>query len=280
MADPHPFDAAMALQPAGEHLFTGHGSPAYWNMIGPFGGITAAVLLQAVLDHPQRLGDPVALTVNYAGAVAPGPFTIEARPARTNRSSQHWIVQQWQTDAQGQRQLASTATVLTALRRDTWAASDAPMPAAPPPEGLPRALRPGDMVAWLQRYETRVITGEIPGMAQGGWDGRVGESSLTRWWLRDDPPRPPCFASLAALADVFFPRIWLKRALRVPVGTVSMTVYFLADAATLAACGTRHLLAEARGQGFHGGHFDQTGLLWSPDGTLLASTHQVVYYKE
>ena len=52
-------------------------------------------------------------------------------------------------------------------------------------------------------------------------------------WLRDDPPRPLDFASLTAMADVFFPRVWLRRATRVPVGTVSMTVYFHADSMSM-----------------------------------------------
>ena len=48
-------------------------------MIGPFGGVTAAQALNAVLQHPQRLGEPVAFTVNFATALADGPFLVQAR---------------------------------------------------------------------------------------------------------------------------------------------------------------------------------------------------------
>jgi hypothetical protein len=34
-----------------------------------------------------------------------------------------------------------------------------------------------------------------------------------------------------------------------------------------------------RAQAFRNGFFDQTALLWSEGGHLLASSHQVVYYK-
>ena len=98
--------------------------------------------------------------------------------------------------------------------------------------------------------------------------------------MRDDPPRPLDFASLTALCDVFFPRIWLRRARQTPLGTVSMTVYFHATAAELAASGEGFLLAQARGQGFGSGYFDHTGQLWNEGGTLLATTHQVMYYTE
>ena len=68
----HDFDSAIALASSGPDRFTGSTHPAYANMVGPYGGITCATLLQAVLLHPQRLGTPVALTVNYAGPIADG----------------------------------------------------------------------------------------------------------------------------------------------------------------------------------------------------------------
>jgi acyl-CoA thioesterase len=269
MSTAHPFDAAIALQPQPDGSFAGHTSPPYANMIGPFGGITAAQVLNAVLLHPERLGEPVALTVNFAGPVADGPFTIRPRAARTNRSTQHWTVELLQGD-----EVLVTATVFTAVRRETWSGHETTMPVVPRP--LDTLVTPRHGVEWLQRYEMRFLEGRIPAK----WDGATQDDSLTRLWARDQPPRPLDFASLTALADVFFPRIWLRRATFVPIGTVSMTVYYHADAAQLAATGTGHLLIQARGQGFGGGYFDHAGQLWDEKGTLVATTHQVVYYKE
>jgi acyl-CoA thioesterase len=59
-----------------------------------------------------------------------------------------------------------------------------------------------------------------------------------------------------------------------------MTVYFHATGAELAAAGDGHVLGQAQGQGFTRGYFDHAGQLWAEDGTLLATTHQVVYFKE
>lgn len=274
----HPFDEAMVLARQPDGTAVGHTSPAYWNMIGPFGGITAAAALAAVMQHPQRLGEPISLTVNFAGAMAAGAYTAQARPARTNRSTQHWIVELSQADATGQAQVTTTATVVTAARRPTWSASDSPMPHSPLPDQVPRVVPPPGNVEWLKRYEVRPIVGPIPERWEGqAHDGEHG--SLSRLWLRDDPPRPLDFCGLAALADVFFPRVWLRRATRVPVGTVSMTVYFHADSRLLADSGSAYLMAEARAQAYRDGFFDQTGLLWNDQGMLLCSTHQIVYYK-
>jgi len=91
MARMHPFDEAIDLR-ASElqvtpHEFTGSTHPGYANMIGPFGGTTSAQLLQSAMLHPDRLGDPVALTVNFAAPVADGAIRFVARPVRTNRST-------------------------------------------------------------------------------------------------------------------------------------------------------------------------------------------------
>ena len=75
----HPFDQALQLTSAEPDVYTGASARPYWNMVGPFGGMTAATALHAVLQHPALLGEPIALTVNYAGRGAiqghgqPGP---------------------------------------------------------------------------------------------------------------------------------------------------------------------------------------------------------------
>jgi acyl-CoA thioesterase len=265
----HEFDQAIALVAQEDGLWQGHTSPAYANMIGPYGGITAAQVMNAVLQHPQRLGEPVALTVNFAAALADGEFTIRPRPARTNRSTQHWIIEVLQGD-----EVVVTATAVTAARRDTWGEHEATMPEVPPAAETTRMQRRG--VEWLHRYEMRFITGGIP----REWNGQDVGESLSRLWVRDDPPRPLDFPALTALADVFFPRLWLRRAKLTPLGTVSMTVYFHAGSEQLAQTGSGHLLLQARGQGFGGGYFDHAGQLWNEAGELLATTHQVVFYKE
>ena len=111
------------------------------------------------------------------------------------------------------------------------------------------------------------------------WDGS-GETSQSQLWVRDTPPRVLDFGSLTSMADIFFPRVYLRRALRVPAGTVSMTVYFHANGPQLAQSGTGFLLAQARSQAFRDGFFDQTAQLWNEAGHLLATTHQIVYFKE
>lgn len=274
----HLFDEAIQLTAQGGDNFTGATHPAWANMVGPFGGISAATALNAVLQHPQRLGEPVALTVNFCAGLTDAPFTLQARPVRTNRSTQHWVIELTQVDADGVVQTALTATAMTALRREGWDANDMPMPQVTPALQVPAVRRAG--VTWLERYEMRPVAGPIPHR----WEGQAASddpvtASQSQLWMRDNPPRALDYASLTAMADIFFPRIWLRRATMVPVGTVSMTVYFHADGEHLAATGEGYLLGQARAQAFFKGFFDQTAQLWNEAGVLLCTTHQTVYYK-
>lgn len=270
----HPLDDAVRLVPGAPDSFIGRTTAPYWNMVGPFGGITAATLLQAVMQHPARLGEPLSLTVNYAGAVGEGPFEVRATPVRTSRSTQHWWLQLVQPGKDGGAQVMTTATAITAVRRETWGATDLPMPEAPAPETCVPVVQPIP-VEWVRRYAMRPVSGMPPER----WDG-AEHDSLTRLWVRDTPERPLDFVALAALCDVFYPRIWRRRALRVPAGTVSMTVYFHAGAELLAETGSGWLLAQACGQEFRNGFSDQTAQLWNQAGQMLATSQQIVYYKE
>lgn len=276
----HPFDQAIALHADGSDVFAGHCGAAYWNMVGPFGGVSAAIALRAVLQHPALLGEPLALTVNYAAALAQGPFKVSARAARTNRSTQHWTVELSQTDAAGVTASVLTATVVTALRRATWSGSDIAAPPMPPASSFARTSAPA-AVEWFNRYEVRTVAGGIPGTPPESPNPAPAEfASLTQLWMRDDPPRDLDHCSLAALADVFYPRIFLRRGRRGPVGTVSMTVYFHAGAAALRGCGSGFVLGQARAQVYGAGFFDQTAQLWSESGLPLATSSQIVYFKD
>lgn len=264
----HVFDEAIALRVLDEDILQGQTHPAYANMVGPFGGTTAAQMLQAVLQHSQLLGDPLSLTVNFCAGVADGPFVVLAEPVRTNRSTQHWSIMMSQNG-----EVVTSATAVTALRRDTWADDEITMPSVPSPAEVPAQSREAPM-EFVKRYDIRPIVGGMPVV----WDGSL-HSSLTQLWVRDQQPRPLDYASLAAMADIFYPRVFVRRHSMTPAGTVSITTYFHANAAQLAQTGTGYLLGQARANGFRNGFFDQSSQLWSEAGVLLASSHQVVYFK-
>ncbi|MAB23923.1 MAG: acyl-CoA thioesterase [Pseudomonadales bacterium] len=266
----HAFDQAIALQPQDTNLFAGATSDAYQNMVGPFGGVTAATLLNAVLQHPERIGEPISLTINFAGPVQPGAFAIEATPIRTNRSTQHWLLLQRQAG-----KVVTSGTAFFATRRETWSEQQLPMPAAVAADSLPLVSRTER--SWFENYDFRYVSGLFNPASPSEHD--TGDTD-TVLWARDNPARPLDFASLTAMGDVFAPRIFHRRQRFTPAGTVSMTHYYHADAAQLIEAGDRHVLGHARAARMHNNYSDQIAHVWSDDGTLLLTSTQVAYYKE
>ncbi|MEN3347398.1 MAG: hypothetical protein V7632_1033 [Bradyrhizobium sp.] len=266
---PHLFDEATTVT-AGDSRWQGRTSPDYWAFVGPFGGCTAATMLRALMQHPQRAGDPLALTVNYCAPVAEGVFDLDVRLVKGNRSSQHWSVEM----TQGGGEVATLATAVFAERRPSWSHQ---------PTGFPGArafeeLRPYPKLAmtWANQYDFRFDEGRP---AIGG--AALGEpaSPYSKLWMADRVPRKVDALSLMSMSDAFFGRIFHARSELVPFGTVSLTTYFHADAADLEAEDTTRLLAVADAKTFHKSYGDQHGELWSPSGRLLATTTQIAYFK-
>ena len=263
----HDFDAATAVARSGPGRWAGATHPAYWAFVGPFGGATAATLLRAVLEEPGREGDPLSMTVNYCAPIAAGGFEIEVRRIRANRSSQHWLA----LLSQGGDEPAAMASLVTAVRRDSWSHQVATAPSRPDRAGL--APHASTVAPWVGQYDFRFAAG-APDYASGG----TGETR-SALWISDAEPRPLDHLSLASMADAFFGRIFHARRAIVPFGTVTMTTQFHADAADLAAERASMVFGVADARRFHKSYGDQTGELWSPSGRLLATTTQAFYFK-
>lgn len=264
----HVFDEAIASTPVGpaaDGVRTAQTHPAYNNMVGPFGGITAAAVVRGIAEHPDVLGDPLALTVNYTAPIAEGSWRLESSPVRTNRTNQHWTFTIVQDE-----QIVATGTAVFGIVRDTWADTESAPPAAPAPEEVAPSEYV-EFIEWAKNYDKRFVV--------GGLDVGRADDSTSTLWLRDRPDRPLDFPSLTAMTDVFFPRVFLRHGTYMPAGTISLTTYFHATADELAAHGCAHVLATAKAARFGHGHFDQYGEIWSGD-TLLATTHQLVYFKD
>src|ERR1700722_17156432 len=122
---PHLFDEATRVT-AGDSCWQGRTSDDYWACVGPFGGATAATILRALIDHPQRSGDPLSLIVNFCAPIAQGDFDLDVRLVKANRSTQHWCVELMQ----GGAEVATLATTVFAERRPSWSHQAAEFPQA------------------------------------------------------------------------------------------------------------------------------------------------------
>lgn len=271
MTDLHPFDKAIALTREGEGSWRGATSADYANMAGPFGGITAAQMLNAVMLDERRLADPVALTVNFCGAIANGDFEIATRLVRGGKTTQHWSIELLQNDA-----IAATASVVCGLRRPTWTHLPTPAPNAPQASAVALSPKRG-LPGWTQRYDMAFVEGDLAPYPRADGVIRPARSLI---WLQDNPPRPLDFASLAALSDTFFVRIMHVRGTFQPMATITMTTYFHVGAEELLKIGEAPILGDVDADVFHDCFADQTCALWSEDGRLLANGVQATWFKD
>jgi acyl-CoA thioesterase len=269
----HPLDDATALTgDPGDAVRRGRTSDLYWTFIGPFGGVSAATALRAVLEHPERAGDPLAVTVNFCAPIERGEFAVHVRRARANRSSQHWQVEFRQGAGED---AVLTASVVTATRRQSWQHQPARPPALPPYETMV-AFDNSRSLSWVAQYGFRFAEG-VPVLSDAM--PQTPRSARSALWLQDHAPRALDFVSLLAMSDAFFGRIFQVIDRIPPFGTVSMTTYFHAAAEELAAHGSAPLAAVADARVFHRSFCDQSAELYGRGGQLLATSVQVAFFR-
>ena len=256
---PSTFSTTPRGSPPATAAGRGDTSDDYWAFVGPFGGATAATILRALIDHPQRAGDPLALTVNYCAPIAQGAFDLDVRLVKANRSTQHWCVEM----TQGGGEVATLATAVFAERRPSWSHQQAQFPQATPFEQtLPYpkiAGRPGSSsMIFASSRANRISAARLKPRRP---------APISKLWIGDRVPRKIDMLSLMSMSDAFFGRIFHARRELVPFGTVSLTTYFHADAEDLAAEDITRVLAVADAKIFHKSYGDQNGELWSPQRT-------------
>jgi acyl-CoA thioesterase len=245
----------------------GHTDPAYWNMAGPFGGWIASQLLERVLDDPRRRGDPIATSTSFVGPIEEGPFSIDVRLLRANRSTDFWWAELRQ-QRDGVEQVCAYATVSCAVRPSTPTHLEQSMPQAPAPEQVPERRIPLPL-RWITHYEMRMATAPP-------FSGEGSARSLT-WARKRDVPLN--FSALTEICDTAIPRLFYRTRGPVPIATVTMNVFFHVGASELREVGTDFVLCDANWHGANDGYFDEGQVVWSRSGRLLATTDQLVWYR-
>lgn len=263
----HLFDEATALEPIGEDglRFGGAAHPGFKNMIGPYGGWSAAILAKSMIEAAGPDMELTTLTTDFLAGASEGPITIDLECKRQGRNTQFWTADLVPGDSETP---ANCALGIMSRRRETLAWVEGHRPEAPEPEDCERFPLP---MAWTKPVEMR---GAANNPFQGG-DGTT--KSLA--WVRLDPDRPLDPVSLVALADTPTPRLFFKTGKPDLIATVSMTVYLHATPDDYEAVGTDYLLVEATGARGGRGFNDQHATIWSRDGRLMATTQQMVSYR-
>jgi len=254
---------ALSLRSDGPDRWLAYADPDHESMNAMFGGWTAGVTLGSVMRSAATGMAPTALTINFIKAIIPNQnVIIETKRLGGGRSIEHWRadLRRRSDDA-----VLASATVVLTDRRATDSHNQFSMPTVPDPEMLEDFHAPGP-----QGQQTMIhrISGEYGS----------GDSSTTHW-MRDRSGRRLDHVQLAYLSDQNAPRSFFWGAGPRFSATLTMTVYFLASDDEIEAAGDDYLLAETVGMRGHQAISDQLARIWSRVGVLLATTHQLCWYR-
>jgi len=256
------FDRDTALTPAGDGVWDGAIADGWQTPRGPLGGYVMAIVLRGMelaVDDGERQAR--AATMHFLRVPEVGAVTVRAEVERAGRSLS--------TVTARLEQGGKLLGIAIAAYSKPWAGptlEDAPMPEAAPPEPrapvspeFPRDNRPAFMsrLSMQHRFGDPPFTSADRGET-GGWIGLLEE-------------RPVDALTIAVCADAWFPAPWPRLRELAPAPTIDLTVHFRAPLPLPDTLLLGHFDCRLIRDGF----FDENGMLWAPDGTLVAQSRQL-----
>jgi acyl-CoA thioesterase len=233
---------------------------------GPHGGYLAAMLLRALIetvDDPSRT--PRSLTIHYTRAPEPGPIEIRTTVEREGRSLSTLAARMEQSG-----RVTALALAAFSVPWEAPGANELPMPELAPPDaerrstpklfkGAPEFTR---QLVMQPRVGATPFAGSGAPMRIGGWTGLPEE-------------RPVDAPALALFCDAWFPPSFIALDSPAISPTVDLTIHFRQSISACACDPAALCLSVFDTRLLHDGLFEEDGVIWAPDGTVLAQSRQL-----
>jgi acyl-CoA thioesterase len=260
------FDRDTEVTSEGDGTYTAQVAPGWRAGRGPHGGYLAAILLRALsdaVDDPDR--SPRSLTIHYASSPEPGPIAIHTTIEREGRSLST-------LSARIEQDGTLVALALSAFSLP-WQAPDAhelPMPDVAPPDPERRST-PGlfDNAPEFTRHLVMQPRTGAPPFAGTGAPMRIGG------WIGLPERRPVDAPALALFCDAWFPPSFIALSEPAISPTVDLTIHFRQPLSQASVDPAELCLAIFDTRLLHDGFFEEDGVVWAADGTVLAQSRQL-----
>jgi acyl-CoA thioesterase len=273
VAEPPGFDADTAVteRDRGEDRASFDAEvSAHWRAgRGPHGGYLAAIILRALcrtLDDRRRA--PRSLTIHYARAPRPGPVRIDTVIERAGRSLST-------VSARMEQEGKLMALALSAFSVP-WSApelGELSMPEVAPPDAerdtpqpLAQQIEQGLAPRFLARLVMQPRIGSIP------FGGQDGPMEVGAWLGLRGVERPLDALALALFSDALFSPPFMRLSSPATSPTIDLTIHFRSD---LREAQGGLCFARFHSHVVHEGFFEEDGVIWAPDGTVLAQSRQL-----
>jgi len=260
---PSLFERSVAVTGRGAGLYDAEVRPEWNDPAAPNGGILAALMLRAARAELGGDSPPArTLAAQYLEAPVPGAAQLRVEVLRQGKRVRAAEVRLIQA-----QRLAATATIIfSAARAQAATLSRAPKEPLPDPDDLAESIfgRLPGAPPLFDAVRLAPVLGPPPFTS--------GEAALTGGWLalRDDDA-PLDAARLCAMTDLWWPAAFgiLDRPAGLP--TIQLTIHLRVTEPTV----TPPVFARFETQTVAEAHLEESGELWSRDGTLLAESRQL-----
>jgi acyl-CoA thioesterase len=260
------FDRDTAVTQRSDGTYAATIAPGWRAGRGPHGGYLAAILLRALIatvDDPERT--PRSLTIHYAASPEPGPAEIRTTVERAGRSLST-------LSARMEQKGRVTALALAAFSVPWQApgANELPMPELGGPDverrSTPKLFKGAPEFTRQIVMQPRV--GAVP-FAGSGAPMRIGG------WTGLPEPRPVDALALALFCDAWFPPSFIALDSPAISPTVDLTIHFRQPISACDCDPAALCLAVFDTRLLHDGLFEEDGVIWAPDGAVLAQSRQL-----
>lgn len=250
----------------GRAVFMAEVAPGWRAGVGPHGGYIAAILLRALIasvEDPERV--PRSLTIHYASSPKPGQVQVEVTVERQGRSLTTLSARMTQ---EGKLMVLALAAFSV-----PWQAPDVgeiPMPEVAPPDterqSTPKLFKGAPEFTRQLVMQPRV--GAIP-FAGSGAPMRIGG------WIGFPEQRPIDPIALALFCDAWFPPSFIGLSEPAVSPTVDLTIHFRQPISQISCDPAALCLGIFETRLLHDGFFEEDGVMWAADGTVLAQSRQL-----
>jgi acyl-CoA thioesterase len=262
-------DTAVHLETesGAERVFAADVSPDWRAGRGPHGGYLAAMLLRALVETvAEPLRAPRSLTIHYARAPEPGPVQIRTVLERVGRSLSTLSAR---IESDGTLIALALAAFSVPWQAPEISELSLPDVAAPDPvRASTRTLHPAappftHHLVLQPRLGVIPFQGSTHPMEIGGWLGLV-------------EPRPIDALSLAFFSDALFSPPFIRMSEPGTSPTIDLTIHFRTPMPRVRDPDPEELCFARFSSGvMHEGFFEEDGVIWAADGTVLAQSRQL-----
>lgn len=259
------FDDATSITRTDDDLFEGRIAPGWMVVRGPHGGYITSIILRALTE---RLADPErairSFTTHFVAAPAEGAVTIHTRVDRSGGAMTFLSARMEQDGALMATSLAAFSTPWEGFSFD-----DTEMPDVVSPEDAMKV--PDDdpnIPQFLRNFDMRFCIGQPP-LFQGA------DEALLGGWYRLREPQTVDAIVAATLLDAWAPPPMPRATEPIICPTIDLTMHFRCALPIDGASPEDYYLGRFSSTLARDGFFEEDGILWAPDGTVIANCRQL-----